>query len=85
MALCIKRIRTDVTPPSVTVFPGRFEDREQAEWALKGIRMSYWKAAKDRDGMWKAHEKNVRAFTFVVISESEAALASLPCRSTFGS
>ena len=84
MALCIKRIQTDVTPPSVTVFPGRFEDREQAEWALKSILMSYWKAGKDRKGIWRAHEKNGRAFTFVVIPEAEAALASFPCQSALG-
>jgi hypothetical protein len=75
VALCIKRAQTDVTPPAVTIFPGRFENREQAEWALKGILVSYWQSGKDRKekGTWWAHEKNGRAFTFVIMSEDEAA------------
>jgi hypothetical protein len=75
VALCIKRIQTDVSPPAVTIFPGRFENRVRAEWVLKGILMGYWQSGKDRmaRGTWWAREKNGRCFTFVIIPEIEAA------------
>jgi len=75
MSLCIKRIQTDVTPHAVTIFPGRYEHREQAEWALKSILMGYWQSGKDKveKGAWWAREKNGHAFTFTIVTETAAA------------
>jgi hypothetical protein len=82
VTLCIRRIQTDVTPPAVTIFPGRYENREQAEWALKSILTTYWQSGKDRmeRGVWWAHEKNGQTFVFVIECETAAADGPSPGR-----
>ena len=75
MSLCIKRIQIDVTPHAVTIFPGRYEDRVQAERTLKSIVMSYDQSGKDKvkEGAWWAREKNGHAFTFMIVPETAVA------------
>jgi len=74
MCLYIKRIQTDVTPPAITIFPARYEDRERAEWALTSILATYWRTGKDRQEreVWWAREKDGQTFIFVIECETAA-------------
>jgi hypothetical protein len=65
MSLCIKRIEE---------LPGRYNDRQQAELAIKQILAAYKENGRNaQQDYWWAHDAEGKKFRFVIDGESEGA------------
>jgi hypothetical protein len=72
MSLCIKRIEEN--PDGQTMLPERYDDRQQAELAIKQILAAYKKNGRNAEhDYWWAHDAAGKKFKFVISGESDGA------------
>jgi hypothetical protein len=72
MSLCI--IRFEENPDRQTMLPGRYNDHQQAELAIKQVLAEYKKNGYDaQHDYWWAHDAGGNKFKFWISVESEGA------------